>query len=115
MSKNKPKKRKTSSGTAKKTIAYTSPVAPTTENDGLYKKIFQYSVLGIFIITVLLSFNAGINGDDEFQNDYSKKLVSYYSTLGADTSALYIEKGNMHYYGGFFDLLTGAVNTTLGF
>ncbi len=85
------------------------------ERDPLFKKIFIGASLAILLITIILALGSGINGDDEYQNDYSKKLISYYSTGGADTSALNIPKGNMHYYGGFFDILTGAVNSTLGY
>jgi tetratricopeptide (TPR) repeat protein len=125
MSKKKPIKKKTKSkseakprevapnAAMDKSVSY--PAAPVSTNDGLLKKVFWYAAGVMFLLTVFLSFNSGINGDDEYQNDYSKKLVAYYSTMGADTSALYIEKGNMHYYGGFFDLLTGAVNSAFGF
>ncbi|MCB0592595.1 MAG: tetratricopeptide repeat protein [Lewinellaceae bacterium] len=89
--------------------------ASSPEQLALYRKVFRFSALGILLITLLLSLFSGINGDDEFQNDYSEKLVNYYLSFGADTSALYIEKGNMHYYGGFFDLATGLVNRALGF
>lgn len=85
------------------------------EQAALYKKVFRFSALGILVVTILLSLFSGINGDDEFQNDYSTKLVDYYLSFGAKTEALYIEKGNMHYYGGFFDLATGLVNRALGF
>lgn len=121
MSKKKPvKKQKSKAPNAKKnrssSVKEVGPVKPpVSEQDNLYKKIFLYSLAVIFVITAALAINSGINGDDEFQNDYSEKLVNYYSTMGADTSALFIEKGNMHYYGGFFDLLTGVVNTALGF
>ena len=67
------------------------------------------------LVAGLLSLGTGINGDDEYQVDYSGKLVDYYTSFGADTAALYIEKGNMHYYGGFFDLTTGLINAALGF
>lgn len=82
--------------------------------DPWYRRIFLFSLLFMLVSGVILSLGSGINGDDEYQVDYSNKLVQYYSTMGADTSAYYIEKGNMHYYGGFFDLLTGMVNKTLG-
>jgi tetratricopeptide (TPR) repeat protein len=88
---------------------------PTTPQDPLLEKIFRFSALGMLVITILLALGSGINGDDEYQNDYSKKLVDYYLSAGADTSALYIEKGNMHYYGGFFDLMVGLANKALGF
>jgi tetratricopeptide (TPR) repeat protein len=85
-----------------------------TENDTLYKKIFIGLSAAILLITIALALGSGINGDDEYQNDYSTKLVSYYSTMGADSSALNIDKGKMHYYGGFFDIVTGFTNKALG-
>ena len=87
---------------------------PQSDQDPLYRKLFLYSVIGMLLISILLSFGTGINGDDEYQVDYSEKLVDYYLTMGQDTSALYIEKGNMHYYGGFFDLTAGLVNRAVG-
>jgi hypothetical protein len=88
--------------------------ATDTAKDPLYRKIFWGMSLAIFLITIVLALGSGINGDDEYQNDYSTKLVNYYATMGADTSALFIEKGKMHYYGGFFDIVTGFTNKALG-
>ncbi len=85
-----------------------------TEQDAFYKKIFTGLAAVILLITIVLALGSGINGDDEYQNDYSQKLVSYYSTMGADTAALNIPKGNMHYYGGLFDIVTGFTNKALG-
>ncbi|MCF8244005.1 MAG: tetratricopeptide repeat protein [Saprospiraceae bacterium] len=85
-----------------------------TDKDGFYEKIFTGLSLAILLITIVLALGSGINGDDEYQNDYSTKLVSYYSTMGADSSALNIDKGKMHYYGGFFDIVTGFTNKALG-
>ncbi|MCU0348681.1 MAG: hypothetical protein MUC59_17210, partial [Saprospiraceae bacterium] len=85
-----------------------------TENDGFYRKVFMALSAAILLITIVLAIGSGINGDDEYQNDYSTKLVNYYATMGADTSALYIDKGKMHYYGGFFDIVTGFANKALG-
>jgi hypothetical protein len=85
-----------------------------TGQDAFYKKIFAGVSLVILLITIVLALGSGINGDDEYQNDYSKKLVNYYSTLGADTAALNIPKGNMHYYGGLFDIVTGFTNAAFG-
>ncbi len=68
----------------------------------------------IAIVTLALSFRAGINADDFFQNDYSEKLVDYYLTSGQDTSALYIESGSMHLYGGLFETVAGFGNRALG-
>lgn len=110
----KPTKRKPVRAKSATSQPTPTPVAPTTVQDGFWRKMFGYTLGAMAIIMVALALNSGINGDDEYQNDYSSKLVSYYSTMGSDTSALYIEKGNMHYYGGFFDLLTGVVNSALG-
>lgn len=122
-------KRKSASKKARKSTATVSKVkrstfnssvwtdrpVTTSENDPFYKKIFL-GLGGVFLLlTIVLAIGSGINGDDIYQNDYSEKLVNYYSTMGADTSALYIEKGNMHYYGGFFDTVTGFVNKALGY
>ncbi len=84
-------------------------------HDRNFKQIFRIVAGIIAIVTIMLSLNSGINGDDEYHNDYSEKLVNYYLTAGSDSSAVFVEKGNMHYYGGFFDLLTGVVNYSLGF
>ncbi len=67
-----------------------------------------------FLMYVGLSFGSGINADDKFQVDYSQKLVSYYSTFGKDTAALNVPDGNMHLYGGFFEVVTGFANKMLG-
>ncbi len=66
------------------------------------------------VLMIALSMGSGINADDKFQVDYSQKLVNYYATAGKDTAALHVPEGNMHYYGGFFEVVTGAVNRTLG-
>ncbi|HFA50220.1 MAG TPA: tetratricopeptide repeat protein [Bacteroidetes bacterium] len=85
-----------------------------SEQDPFYKKVFTGLAIVFLLLTMLLAYNGGINGDDEYQDKYSTDLVNYYSTFGADTSALYIKKGNMHYYGGFFDTVTGFTNKALG-
>ena len=86
-----------------------------TEQDAFHKKSFIVLGIAILLMTIVLALGSGINGDDEYQDDYSTKLVSYYSTMGADTSALSIPKGNMHYYGGLFDIVTGFTNQALGY
>ncbi len=87
----------------------------TSAADPLLRKIFLGLAGLVLLITVGMSLGSGINADDEYQNDYSEKLVAYYATAGQDTSALNIPKGNMHLYGGFFDLVTGATNKVLGY
>ncbi len=86
-----------------------------SDSDPLLRKIFWGLAAVGFVILVGLSFGSGINADDKFQVDYSQKLVNYYGTFGKDTSALNIPDGNMHLYGGFFEVVTGFANKMLGF
>ena len=86
-----------------------------SEKDDFLKKIFTGLLAVVLVVTVFLAMDSGINADDEFQHDYSEKLVDYYLSLGADTAALNIPKGNMHYYGGVFDILTGFTNRAMGY
>lgn len=84
-------------------------------SDPLLRKIFWgVAALGL-VILVGLSFGSGINADDKFQVDYSQKLVNWYGTFGKDTAALNIPDGNMHLYGGFFEVVTGFANKMFGF
>lgn len=84
-------------------------------NDLLLKKIFQFLIIGMVLVVGLLLLGMGINGDDEYQVDYFGKLVDYYIFFGVDMVVFYIEKGNMYYYGGFFDLIIGLINVVFGF
>jgi hypothetical protein len=83
--------------------------------DGLYRKIFLGASILVLLLTIVLALGSGINADDEYHHDYSAKLVNYYSTFGKDTSALYVGKGTLHYYGGLFDTVTGFVNKAFGY
>ncbi len=93
----------------------------TSENDGLYKKIFSGLTLLILLITIGLALGSGINGDDEYQDDYSARLMEHYT--GGNPEALKIDpkandpynKGKMYYYGGFFDIVTGFANKAMGY
>ena len=79
------------------------------------RRPYMISLILFGIIMLFLAVNSGINADDSYQYDYSTKLVDYYSSFGKVKDALFIEKGTMHYYGGFFDILTGYANELLGF
>ena len=86
----------------------------TSPRDPMLQKIF-WAVAAVGLLWLLgLSLGSGINADDKFQVDYSQKLVSYYTTFGKDTTALNIREGNMHLYGGFFEVVTGFANKTFG-
>ncbi len=93
---------------------YLDRPSTATEGDGLLRKIFFGVAAFALLVMVALSFKSGINADDKFQNDYSLKLMQYYGTMGKDTSALFIKDGNMHLYGGFFEVVTGVVNKAAG-
>lgn len=80
----------------------------------LFGKVFAGVATLILLLMIFMALGSGVNADDEYQVDYSEKLVNYYLSLGADTAALHVPKGNMHLYGGFFDLLTGLANRALG-
>lgn len=85
------------------------------ENTSFYnRKNFTILSWVVLLILVFSSLDFGVNGDEKFQVNYSKKLWSYYSTLGKDTSALYVADGNMHLYGGLFDLTAISINKLLG-
>jgi tetratricopeptide (TPR) repeat protein len=113
MSKRKPTSKKKSQSKPTSKAPAPRQFAPPAESAS-WSRIFRISTLAGLVVLVALSLSTGINGDDEYQNDYSAKLVDYYSSFGADTAALNIPKGNMHLYGGFFDLVTGTVNAALG-
>lgn len=87
----------------------------TTEADGRLRLWFWGIAGAGLLLLCILAFGAGINADDKFQNAYSAKLISYYATFGRDTSALHVPDGNMHLYGGFFEIVTGFANKALGF
>ncbi|MCC6280527.1 MAG: tetratricopeptide repeat protein [Saprospiraceae bacterium] len=82
--------------------------------DPLLRKIFWGIAAAGLLLLIGLSLGSGINADDKFQVDYSQKLVNYYGTFGKDSTALNIPEGNMHLYGGFFEVVTGFANKTFG-
>ena len=84
-------------------------------NDPMLRKVFWGLAALAFVVLIGLSFGSGINEDDKFQVGYSEKLVSWYSSFGKDTAALNIPQGNMHLYGGFFEVVTGFANKAFGF
>lgn len=90
------------------------PSVDSPADPQLRKVFWGVAVLGLLLL-LGLSFGSGINADDKFQSNYSAKLVDYYSTFGKDTAALNVPDGNMHLYGGFFEIITGFANKALGY
>lgn len=86
----------------------------SSPQDEFYKKVFWGIALVTFLVTMILAWNSGTNGDDSFQNDYSDQLVDFYTTMGQDTSAFYHPKGPIQYYGGVYEVPVGAVNAIFG-
>lgn len=85
------------------------------ENQRLYnRKVFTVLSIATCLFMCFMSSDFGVNGDEKFQVGYSKKLWNYYSTFGRDTSALYVPEGNMHLYGGLFDLTAISLNKLMG-
>ncbi|MEO5581106.1 MAG: hypothetical protein ABIR66_00325, partial [Saprospiraceae bacterium] len=80
----------------------------------LTAKNFKIVSVFVFLWMVFISFDFGINGDEKFQVDYSKKLWAYYSSFGKDTAALNIPEGQLHLYGGLFELISISINKVLG-
>ncbi len=98
---------------------FKEPVSDLKEkNQNWTTSIFRllFASLSIFMLAsmILMGINSGINEDDSYQNDYSEKLIQFYTTFGENKSALDVPKGRMHFYGGFFDVTTGMVNKILG-
>jgi tetratricopeptide (TPR) repeat protein len=81
----------------------------------LLTKLF-WGIAALSMIWMLFTaWGTGINGDDKMQNEYEQALISWYSTGGADTTALNLPATKMHYYGGLFEVVSGATNRVLGF
>ena len=88
---------------------------PTAADDDTWRKRFWALSVVLGLILLALATNVGVNGDDVYQNDYSHKLLDWYTSFGENDAALNIEKGKMHYYGGLFDITAGTINSVLGF
>jgi hypothetical protein len=61
------------------------------------------ALLGVMLATVL---DYGMSADEPVQNRYGRRLVRWYSSLGADRSA--VEQHDTFYYGGLFELAAQA-------
>ncbi|MFZ4542421.1 MAG: tetratricopeptide repeat protein [Saprospiraceae bacterium] len=85
---------------------------------------FFFTVGSLFVF--LTASKVGVNADEDFQVKYSESLIDWYTGVKKDTATMSaVEKqcnalnftyrnANMHYYGGFFEVLSGATNRILG-
>jgi len=93
---------------------------PTPISDGpseiqakLFRKIFLASSVIIFLAMSVMSFKAGISGDEVDMNEYGKEALHFYSSFGSDTTAfdMDIDRDNaFKYYGAFFDVTAAVLN-----
>jgi len=133
MSKRKPVKTRK---VAKKVTAVKAKPAATnwmnrpstaTANDAFLKKLFLGIGALICVIMLVQSLDVGFNGDDEFQHAYSEALLDYYTGENPDAAIgenlegkeprynKKVKEGKMYLYGGFFDIVTGVLNRTMGY
>lgn len=87
----------------------------TSEQETLWKKIFFGTAVLALLTTIILSLGSGINGDDYFQNIYSDKILSFYESMGRDTSTFEVPKGIIKIYGGLFEMTNALTNSALGY
>ncbi len=101
---------------AKKEPAAKTIVSSTTlTNPQLWAKVFNISLLLLFVLMAVMSFWYGLSGDEVDMNEYGKAILKYFATFGADDTvfhmpAEYDRDGVILYYGGFFDLICAVVN-----
>jgi tetratricopeptide (TPR) repeat protein len=80
------------------------------------------TLLLLLVFMPCVSGDYGITGDEDVQHAYGEHLYQYFATGGADDTAQDCcpdlganAPQNLHYYGGFFDLLASTVYHSLGF
>ncbi|MCL2246329.1 MAG: phospholipid carrier-dependent glycosyltransferase [Lentimicrobiaceae bacterium] len=75
-----------------------------------WKWVF-FGLLAItFIALPLMSLDAGMSGDEQFQMDQAKNVYNYYSTFGKDTTAAHFrEEWNLAHYAQSVDNLAYAI------
>jgi hypothetical protein len=87
---------------------------PESPQDSLFRKIFNISFGVMLVLAILMAMQTGINEDEKFHHGYENVLMKFYGSFGEDKSALQVDYGKMHYYGGLFDIVTGMTNRALG-
>jgi hypothetical protein len=99
----------------------------STPEWGIWKNVF-WGIFAVLSVAILfLASKAGINADEDFQVKYAESLVDWYVGVPRDTAKMTaVEKqcdplnftyrnANMHYYGGFFEIIAGMTNRVLGY
>ncbi len=78
------------------------------------KRIYYGVAFVILIVMLVMVRSAGISGDEYFHVDHSVNVLNYYKTMGADTTAMHVEHGMLHYYGQSLDTEAHFINDTFG-
>ncbi|MBA2422214.1 MAG: glycosyltransferase [Chitinophagales bacterium] len=78
----------------------------------IFRMAFFFGAIILFIVMTASSFHFGITGDERVQKEYGEKVLSFFTSLGKDRSAL--EYKNLYLYGGFFDMICAAANRYIG-
>ncbi|HYW94159.1 MAG TPA: tetratricopeptide repeat protein [Bacteroidales bacterium] len=71
-----------------------------------WRPLFIAGILLTMVILPLISFHAGISGDEEKHWLQAEKVYNYFASGGQDTLALTDRKYKLNYYGQSFDLFT---------
>ncbi len=75
---------------------------------GVFDDLAWIALLAVGVLVVLTFQDYGITTDEEVQNVYGIKLLSFYTSLFRDTSAFHYL--DLYRYGGLFDLVAAIVN-----
>ncbi|NVN95431.1 MAG: hypothetical protein HXX18_09140 [Bacteroidetes bacterium] len=73
----------------------------------IYRLLFFIVAFALLIIMPIMSFDAGISGDESEHYTQSEKVFKYYTSLGKDTSSLV--SPSLRLYGQSFDLIAITV------
>ncbi|NQU88338.1 MAG: phospholipid carrier-dependent glycosyltransferase, partial [Mariniphaga sp.] len=74
------------------------------------KKHFAWCAAIIAIIMLFMASGAAINIDEILHYNHAKKVLSWYETMGKDTTCLDTPKSNLKYYGQSPDNLSALIN-----
>jgi hypothetical protein len=78
------------------------------QNPGKY--LFWGIAFVVLCVSVRLSFDAGMSGDEHFQMDQAKNVYNFYATFGKDTTAAHFrENWNLAHYAQSVDNLAYAI------
>jgi len=88
------------------------PVYIIEGKENLFKKIFLWASLALFLAMPLLSLDYGITGDELVHKTNGENVVKYLETGGRDTT--YRHYKNLYLYGGLFDGTAAIIYQNFG-